>query len=61
MGKTAKISLETGKPTGPQRRVLDISKAKEELGWTPTTTLKKGLQGTIEFYQEFYKPNIIIR
>jgi nucleoside-diphosphate-sugar epimerase len=61
MGKTAKISLETGKPTGPQRRVLDISKAKEELGWTPTTTLKKGLQATIEFYQEFYKPNVIIR
>jgi len=60
MGKTAKITLDAGKPSGPQRRVLDISKAKEELGWVPTTTLKKGLQSTIEFYQEFYKPNLTV-
>jgi len=60
MGKTAKINLQTGKPSGPQRRVLDISKAKEELGWVPTTTLQRGLQATIEFYQESCKPNLII-
>jgi nucleoside-diphosphate-sugar epimerase len=59
MGKTAKIRLEPGKPSGPQRRVLDISKAKEKLGWVPTTTLKNGLQATIEFYQEFYQPNLV--
>jgi GDP-L-fucose synthase len=61
MGKTAKITLDAEKPSGPQRRVLDISKAKEELGWVPTTTLKDGLQATINFYQEFYKPNLILR
>ena len=61
MGKTAKITLDPGKPSGPKRRVLDISKAKAELDWIPTTTLKKGLQSTIEFYQEFYKPNLTVQ
>jgi nucleoside-diphosphate-sugar epimerase len=60
MGKTAKITLDAGKPSGPQRRVLDISRAKEELGWVPTTTLRSGLQSTIEFYREFYKPNLMV-
>jgi len=59
MGKTAKIDLEPGKPSGPQRRVLDISKARERLGWLPTTALKRGLQATIQFYQESFEPNLI--
>jgi GDP-L-fucose synthase len=61
MGKTAKITLDAEKPSGPQRRLLDISKAKEALGWVPTTTLKEGLQATIDFYQEYYKPNLIFQ
>lgn len=39
----------TERPTDdPDKRCPDISKAKDELGWEPTTTLKEGLRETIE-------------
>ena len=37
---------------GEQRRSsLDISRAREELGWNPRTTLSEGLEKTIEYYR----------
>lgn len=37
---------------GQQRRVLDSSKARDLLGWSPTTDLETGLKRTIEWVQE---------
>lgn len=36
---------------GQQRRVLDITRAKERLGWTPTTNFIDGLIDTINWYR----------
>ncbi|MEK6934295.1 MAG: NAD-dependent epimerase/dehydratase family protein [Nanoarchaeota archaeon] len=32
--------------------VLDISKIKKDIGWSPETSLKEGLQKTINYYKE---------
>jgi len=43
---------------GPERKgelqkiFLDVSKAKEELGWKPSVSLAEGLRRTVEFFQE---------
>lgn len=36
----------------PRKRLPDISLAKEKLGWSPKVTLDKGLDATIEYFQE---------
>jgi|SRR3989344_1100884 len=39
----------------PNRRCPDITKAKKELGFKPTTSLKKGILRTLDWYKnEFY-------
>ncbi len=35
--------------------MLDITKAKETLGWQPTYTVKDAIKKTIEWYQKFYE------
>ncbi len=41
------------RPAGdPQRRCPDISRARRELGWEPTTPLDEGLRRTIAFHEE---------
>lgn len=46
-----KIVFDTSKPVGVISRALDISRAKELLGWTPRFTLEEGLRKTIEWYE----------
>jgi UDP-glucose 4-epimerase len=36
------------------RRVPDVSKAREKLGFESTTTLEEGLRYTIQWYKEYY-------
>lgn len=45
-----KIIWDTTKPDGQPRRMLDISKAKKELGFTAMTNFEEGLKKTIEWY-----------
>jgi len=45
------IKLDTSKPVGVEERALDISKAKELLGWEPLYDLYEGLKITIEWYK----------
>ena len=40
------------KPTGPQRRVIDISKAKKEFGYRVKTNLAEGIDKTIHWYKK---------
>jgi UDP-glucuronate decarboxylase len=40
----------------PQRRCPDIRKAKEHLGWRPSTTLDKGLRRTITWFAQSVRP-----
>ncbi len=45
-----KIIFDTSKPVGVMSRALDISRAKELLGWEPKVSLEEGLKRTIEWY-----------
>jgi GDP-L-fucose synthase len=46
------IVWDTSKPDGVARKVLDISRMKQVLGWEPPTTLAAGLEKTIRWYLE---------
>lgn len=39
----------------PMRLVADISKIKREVGWEPKTSLREGLQETVEYYRNAMK------
>jgi GDP-L-fucose synthase len=53
-GKEAKIVCDPEKPSGPLRRVCDISKARHVLGFVPTVPLETGLERTVNFFRERY-------
>lgn len=38
----------------PKRRLPDISRARQELGWEPKTALKEGLEYTISYFKESF-------
>lgn len=50
-GFTGEVSWDTSKPNGQPRRYLDVSKAKEEFGFTAKTTFEEGLRNTVEWYK----------
>ncbi|MCC8024806.1 MAG: GDP-mannose 4,6-dehydratase [Clostridium sp.] len=43
--------FDVSRPGDPARRVLDISRAKEELGYSPGVMLEEGLRRTLEWIQ----------
>lgn len=46
----ARVAYDTSKPTMIPRRVLDVTKAREKLGFVAPTDLKTGLKLTAEWY-----------
>jgi GDP-L-fucose synthase len=50
-GFHGKIVWDTDKPNGQPRRRLDVSRAEELFGFRAHTTLRDGLQRTIEWYR----------
>ena len=51
-GFRGEIVWDTTKADGVMRKVLDVSKMKEVLGWEPPTSLEAGLARTIRWYLE---------
>lgn len=51
VGYRGAIEWDTSKPNGQPRRCLDVTRAKERLGWVATTPLAEGLRRTIEWYE----------
>ncbi len=49
-GSKAAIEWDTSKPNGTARKVLDVSRMREKLGWQPRWTLEEGLRETIDWY-----------
>ncbi len=47
-----KITYNNSKPSIPTVTILDCSKAKQELGWEPKTSIEDGLKKTIEWYKQ---------
>ncbi|CAN5406156.1 GDP-L-fucose synthase [soil metagenome] len=50
VGFTGDIVWDSTKPDGQPRRCLDVSRAKESMGWTAGTTLENGLKTTIDWF-----------
>jgi GDP-L-fucose synthase len=44
------IDWDPTKPNGAPRKVLDITRLRDKLDWTPPTNLKAGLSATIDWY-----------
>ena len=40
------------KPGEQQRSVLDVTRAREALGWEPTVTVADGLEQTVAWFRE---------
>jgi GDP-L-fucose synthase len=45
-----RVTWDASKPNGQPRRCLDVTRAKERLGWEATTDFKEGLKMTYEWY-----------
>ena len=51
-GSKQKEIHKPGKPGEQKRSVLDCSKAKKLLGWSPKYSLENGLEETVKYYRE---------
>jgi GDP-L-fucose synthase len=51
MGFQGRFTYDTSKPNGQPRRALDVSRAKEKLGWTARTSFEDGLRRTISWWR----------
>lgn len=54
MGGSFDIIWDTSKENGQPRRVLNIQRAKDEIDFSPKTSVKDGLMKTINFYRANY-------
>ncbi len=52
-GFKGEIRWDPGQPDGQPRRVLDISRAKREFGFTAKTSFDEGLKATIDWYRQY--------
>lgn len=46
------IEWDTSKPDGQPRRKLDTSRAQDRIGWQATTEFERGVERTIEWYED---------
>lgn len=56
-GKDVKVENDLSKPSLETKLCLDITKAREGLGWSPKVSLDEGIQKTMEWY----KSNLITK
>lgn len=57
-GFKGKIVWDASKPDGQPRRILDVSKAKREFGFSAKMDFDTGIKNTIKWYKEIYLKNI---
>lgn len=50
VGWSGRLTFDATKPDGQPRRLLDITKARKLLGWTPKVGLREGLLKTYEWF-----------
>lgn len=55
-GFKGRILWDTTKPNGQPRRCLDTTRAWQNFGWRARTSLRKGLQQTIDWFMANYEP-----
>ncbi len=52
--ENAPVEYDSTKPTMIPKRMIDITLAKEKLGFQPKVSLEEGLQKTIKWYKNYY-------
>jgi GDP-L-fucose synthase len=52
MGYEGRFTWDASKPNGQPRRGLDVSRARDRLGWTARTGFEDGLRKTIQWWRE---------
>lgn len=57
IGSASEIVFKDLPADDPRQRSADISIAREQLGWEPTTQLREGLGHTIEYFDNLLKKN----
>jgi GDP-L-fucose synthase len=50
-GFAGQIAWDASRPDGQARRMFDVTKAREEMGFECTTGLREGLQKTVDWYR----------
>jgi GDP-L-fucose synthase len=50
VGYTGRVAWDTSKPNGQPRRMLDVSRARDAIGFEARTSLRDGLARTIDYY-----------
>ena len=51
VGYTGRITFDATRPEGPLRKILDIERLRQLLGWTPPTPLAEGVRHTLEWLE----------
>jgi len=54
-GKDIRIEYDSSKPTIKTKICLDITKAKNSLGWAPKVSLDEGIEKTIKWHKDNFK------
>lgn len=52
VGWEGKFVFDTRRPDGAPRKIIDATRMKNKLGWTPSTGLREGIRKTISWYME---------
>ncbi len=55
VGYEGRIVLDKSKPDGAPHKTMDTGRLKEAFGWTPPTSLREGIEKTVNWYREHYK------
>src|SRR5439155_2506509 len=50
-GFQGRVVWDTTKPSGQERRLFDVSRAKREMAFVAKVSLREGLERTVEWYQ----------
>jgi GDP-L-fucose synthase len=58
---TGHVTYDTTKPNGQPRRRLDVSKARQEFGFTASTSFDVGLERTVEWYRRIRSQPALVK
>lgn len=56
LGSEAQVAFDPSKPTTIHKRLVDLTLARERLGWDPKVEFEEGLRRTIAWYQAHPEP-----
>ncbi|MFC1649085.1 NAD-dependent epimerase/dehydratase family protein [Patescibacteria group bacterium] len=58
VGYDGKFVYNTDKPDGALKKIFSAKKMKKQLGWSPKTSIKKGIKETVKWFDANYKSAI---